>query len=362
MVPESRTPAPKHIRVLVVDDSSFMRRSIKHILETDSAIEVIDTASEGEEAIRKTKQLKPDVVLLDIAMPVMDGLTALSHIMEEQPVPVLILSGVKDAKTAIKSLELGAVDFIKKPSGVISYDIENIKSEIIYKVKGVSGVNIKKFQMYYDAYRHKSGTAPPVSRGKEKEGKELIVIGASTGGPRAVVNILSGIPRDIRAGVLIVQHMAAEFVPSFVDRLQWVCHLDISIAAEGDVVQPGKVIVSAGGKNTTVVQEKNSRIIHVDEKSSPHGILPSVDAAMESVADLYREKTLGVLLTGMGRDGALGMKAIKDRGGETIAEDEATCVVYGMPKAAVELGVVDEVLPLPDIAEAIMNKLGSHHD
>lgn len=342
------------IRVLVVDDSSFMRKSLTHILETDNSVEVVDTASEGEEAIRKVKQLKPDVVLLDIAMPVMDGLAALSHIMAEQPTPVLVLSGVKDSKTAIKSLEIGAVDFIKKPSGVISYDIEKIKDEIIYKVKGASGVNIKKFQIY-SAATH--AIPSPISKTDMEGNKQIVVIGASTGGPRAVVNILSGIPRDIKAGMLIVQHMAAEFVPSFVERLQWVSNLDVSIASEGDVIIPGKVLVSDGGKNTIVVQDKNSMVIHVSENLSSHGVLPSVDSAMETAADVYREKSLGVLLTGMGSDGANGMKAIKDEGGSTIAEDESTCVVFGMPKAAIEMGVVDEVLPLSKIAEAIMRKV-----
>ena len=353
------------IRVLVVDDSSFMRKSLSYILESDSSIKVIDTASEGEEAIRKVKQLHPDVVLLDIAMPVMDGLTALAHIMTEKPTPVLVLSGVKDSKVAIKSLEQGAVDFIRKPSGVISYDIEKIKEEIIYKVKGASGVNIKKLEIYAAAphpavsplARGTTPLTPPLARGEEKGGKEIVVIGASTGGPRAVVNILSGIPRNISTGFLVVQHMASDFVPSFVERLQWVSYLDISIASEGDVIMPGKVLVADGGSNTTIVKDKNNRLIHLDKRPSSHAVMPSIDFAMESAAREYKRDAVGVLLTGMGNDGAKGMKAIKDAGGSTIAEDESTCVVFGMPKAAIETGCVDEVLPLYKIAGAIMRFL-----
>lgn len=347
------------IHVLVVDDSSFMRKSLSYMLESDSSIKVIDTASEGEEAIHKVKQLHPDVVLLDIAMPVMDGLTALSHIMTEKPTPVLVLSGVRDSKVAIKALELGAVDFIIKPSGVISYDIEKIKEEIIYKAKVASGVDVKNLQLYI-AHTHpaaKTTPYPPLARVEKKGDEEIVVIGASTGGPRAVANILSGIPRSISAGIIIVQHMASDFVPSFVERLQWVSYLDISIASEGDVIIPGKVLVADGGSNTTIVKDKNNRLIHLDKRPSSHSVMPSIDFAMESAAELYREKTLGVLLTGMGNDGAKGMKAIKEAGGSTIAEDESTCVVFGMPKAAIDMGGVDEVVPLPKIAETIMRRI-----
>lgn len=349
------------IRVLVVDDSSFMRKSLTHILTSDSSIDVIDTASNGEEAIRKVKQLNPDVVLLDIAMPVMDGLTALIHIMKEHPTPVLVVSGVKDSKIAIKSLESGAVDFIKKPSGTISYDIEKIKDEIIFKVKGASGVNVKKLMIYAAQPPSPAGRttslSPPLVRGEEKGGKEIIVIGASTGGPRAITHVLSGIPGNISAAILIAQHMAPEFIPSFVERLQWVSNLDVSIAGEGDVIVPGRVFVSEGDSNALIERDRNYIKIHFNKEAPPHSIFPSIDFAMESAGDVFGEKSLGVLLTGMGHDGAEGMKAIKDAGGGTIAEDESTCVVFGMPKAAIEKGVVDEVLPLNEIAGAIVRRI-----
>lgn len=353
---DRRTLNSKPIRVLVVDDSSFMRKSLSYLLESDNSIDVIDTASEGEEAIRKVKQLHPEVVLLDIAMPVMDGLTALAHIMNEKPTPVLVLSGVRDSKVAIKALEHGAVDFIKKPSGVISYDIEKIKEEIIYKVKVAAGVDIKRLEIYTAQPRPAAGTTH-LEREEVKGGKEIVVIGASTGGPRALTNILSGIPRNISSAIIIVQHMTPEFIPSFTERLQWVSPLDISVAQEDDVISPGRVLIAPGGRHTIITQSRTSRRIHLNSLESEHGISPSVDFAMESAAELYGEKTLGVLLTGMGHDGAKGMKAVKEAGGSTIAEDEATCVVFGMPKAAIELGCIDEILPLHEIAGAIMRFL-----
>lgn len=351
------------IRVLVVDDSSFMRKSISYILESDSSLKVIDTASEGEEAIRKVKQLHPDVVFLDIAMPVMDGLTVLAHIMTEKPTPVLILSGVRDTNVTIKSLELGAVDFIRKPSGVISYDIEKIKEELIYKAKVASGVNVKRLQPYIS--RLASGTTPlnpPLAGEGRKGGAEIVVIGASTGGPRALANILAGIPRSISAGIIIVQHMSAEFIPSLAERLRWVSPLDISVAREDDLIRPGRVLIAPGCTNTIITQSRASRGVNLSTGESDHCIYPSVDSAMKSAAELYKDKTLGVLLTGMGQDGAKGMMAIKDAGGCTIAEDESTCIVFGMPKAAIDMGCVDDILPLPEIAGAIMRITGKEKE
>ncbi|MBI5142471.1 MAG: chemotaxis-specific protein-glutamate methyltransferase CheB [Nitrospirae bacterium] len=340
------------IRVLVVDDSSFMRKSITHILQSDRSIEVVATASDGEEAIRKVKQLAPDVVLLDIAMPSMDGLAALTHIMSERPAPVLVLSGVKDSAAAIKSLELGAVDFIRKPSGVISYDITKIAGEIIFKVKSAAGIDARKLA----AYRHVEHclvTAGP------KGDCEIVVIGASTGGPRAVANVLSGIPATISAAIFVVQHMAPEFVPSFAERLRWVSPLEVSVASDDDELLPGRVFIAPGGIDAALLRSgrREVRVRLGRVASTRHPVAPSVDHAMESAAKCYGAGTLGVLLTGMGNDGAKGMKAIKNAGGHTIAEDESTCVVFGMPKAAIEAGCVDEILPLGDIAVAIAGRV-----
>jgi len=341
------------VKVLVVDDSSFMRKSLTHILEADRSIEVVDTAADGEDAMRKVKRHSPDVVLLDIEMPVMDGLSALAHIMAECPTPVLMLSALnkRDAAIAIKSLEHGAVDFIPKPSGVISYDIEELGSEIIGKVKLAADVNVHKLALQLPEESYQRPWPKAVTR------KDIVIIGASTGGPKAVVNILSHLPRDISTAILVVQHMSQEFIPSFVDRLQWGCSLNISTARRGRAISSGQALIAPGGYHTTIVQNGDTRKIHLSRKVSPHSTMPSIDYAMESAAKAFGQSTLGILLTGLGSDGARGLEAIKKAGGNTIAEDQSTCVVFGMPKAAIKLGCVDEIVPLPQIAQTILRMI-----
>ena len=282
------------IKVLVVDDSSFMRKSLTHILEADKTIKVVDTAADGEDAMRKVKQYSPDVVLLDIEMPVMDGLAALAHIMAEYPTPVLMLSALnkRDAAIAIKSLEHGAVDFIPKPSGVISYDIEELSSEIIGKVKLAADVNVHKLALRLPDKSYERPWLKPSAR------KDIVVIGASTGGPKAVVNILSHLPRDISTAILVVQHMSPEFVPSFVNHLQWGCSLKISTARRGRVISSGEALVAPGGYHTTIVQNGDSKKIRLSRKVSSSA-MPSIDHAMESAAKAYGHSVLGVLLTGL---------------------------------------------------------------
>lgn len=341
------------IRVLIADDSSFMRKSLTHILESDDSIEVLATVADGVEAIKAVKQLQPDVVLLDIEMPEMDGLAALAHIMAECPTPVLMLSALdkRQATIAIKSLEHGAVDFIAKPSGVISYDIDLLAAEIVAKVKMAASVEVNKIVLSLPEQTHKRRGRVPHAR------KGIVVIGASTGGPRAVAKVLAGLPRDIEAAILVVQHMSPEFVPSFVDRLQWGTSLKIGKARKGEVIVPGRAIVALGGRHTVVSQNGGPRQIRFSRRKPPYGLFPSIDFAMESAASAYGEATLGVLLTGIGNDGAKGLKAIQDAGGATIVEDPSTCVVDGMPRAAIELGCVDEIVPLPNIAAMILRRI-----
>ena len=341
------------IKALIVDDSSFMRKSLTHILTSERSIDVVGTAANGEEAIQKVRQLKPDVVLLDIEMPVMDGLAALAHIMAECPTPVLMLSALnkRDAAVAIKSCEYGAVDFIPKPSGVISYDIEKLSREIVAKVKAASGVNAHKMRLHLPEETYQRQQPKPLSR------KKIVVIGASTGGPRAVAQVLSGLPRDISTAVIVVQHMSPEFVPSFVDRLQWGSSVIISTVKRGEAITPGRVLIAPGGYQTMIIANGRAQKIRLSRRASPHDILPSIDCTMESAARAYGDGTLGVLLTGLGSDGARGLKAIKEAGGSTIAEAESSCIVFGMPKAAIELGCVDEVVPLPQIARTILRMI-----
>jgi len=341
------------VKVLVVDDSSFMRKVLTQILETDSSIEVVATAADGKDAIQKIKRHSPDVVLLDIEMPVMDGLSSLAHIMAECPTPVLMLSALnkRDSAIAIKSLEYGAVDFIPKPSGVISYDIEDLSRLIIGKVKIAADVNVRKLALHLPKESYQWPWPKAVTR------KKIVVIGASTGGPKAIANVLSHLPRDISTAILVVQHMSREFMPSFVDRLKWICSLNISTARRGEAIRSGLALVAPGGYHTTIVQNGDARKIRLSKKVLAHTAVPSIDYAMESAAKVYGQSTLGVLLTGLGSDGARGLKAIKDAGGNTIAEDQSTCVVFGMPKAAIDLGCVDEIVPLSKISQNILKMI-----
>lgn len=335
------------IKVLIVDDSAFMRAAVRQILASDAGLEVVGDAEDGLDALDKVKRLNPDVVLLDVEMPVMDGLEALSRIMAETPTPVVMLSGLgqKDARVAVKCLEHGAIDFIPKPSGTISYDIDALKEEIIKKVKAAAGVDVKKIsiELPTESYR--------LERLSSGAKKAVVVIGASTGGPRAMERVLSGLQRGFPAAVVVIQHMTAAFIPSFAERLRWTCPLDVSVATDGDPVSPGRVLVAAGDTDAAIEkgQDGNGLII----TSPARGPYPSIDRAMESAAASYGEGVLGVLLTGAGSDGANGMMAIKKAGGATIAEDASTCIVYGMPKAAIEMGAVEKVVPLQEIAVAI---------
>lgn len=341
------------IRALIVDDSSFMRKAIRYILESDGSIEVVDTASNGKEAIEKIKLLHPDVVLLDIEMPIMDGLSALAHIMAKCPTPVLMLSGLadRDATLAIKSLEYGAVDFIPKPSGVISYDIDKAGNEIISKVKVAASVHVHKIDRHLQEKTFMLRAPALAIR------KEIVVIGASTGGPRAISKVLSGLPREISASIIVVQHMDPHFVPSFVERLRWESLLNISLAQNREKILPGRVYVAPGGNHMGIEVDGETKRFGFSSQVFKHTGPPSIDYAMESAADVYGEDVIGVLLTGMGMDGARGMKAIKDAGGYTIAQDESTSVVFGMPKVAIETGCIDKVVSLPNIAQAILKMI-----
>jgi two-component system, chemotaxis family, protein-glutamate methylesterase/glutaminase len=333
-------------RVLVVDDSCFMRKSLTHILRSDRAIEVVDTAVDGEEAIRKVKELRPDVVVLDVEMSVMSGLEALARIMTERPTPVLMLTGVGDRDGSVASAcwKLGAVDFIPKPSGVISYDIQRLGAEIIAKVKRATA---------RDA-RHRVVRVPVLPPGCPEPGpQKIVVIGASTGGPAALAAILPGLPPGLPAAVLVVQHMAPEFVAPFADRLRTKCPLAITVARQDEPLTPGRVVVAPGGCHTLVVRIGTEFRVQFSKREFPQTIFPSVDCAMETAAMAYGERTVGVLLTGMGNDGARGLQAVRDAGGKTIAQDPSTCLIGGMPKSALDLGCVGSVAPLHSMARTI---------
>jgi two-component system chemotaxis response regulator CheB len=349
------------IRVLVVDDSALMRRMISDILNSDKGIEVMTTARDGEDAIKKVTELKPDVVTLDVEMPRLDGLHALGYIMSEIPTPVVMVSAYtqKGAEATFRALEYGAVDFVPKPSGPVSRDIRTVGDELIAKVKVAARVDLDTLNFI------RPKRIPEGLKVKPKKiipEVRVIAIGASTGGPRALGQILPQLDPDIPAALLIVQHMAKGFTKTFAARLNREAKIEVKEAEAGERIEPGKALIAPGGYHMAVRREvtgnKAPGVIRLNQEPPVYGLRPTVDSMMLSAAEIYGDKTVGVILTGMGRDGAKGMKAIKDDKGKTIAQDKDTCVAYGMPKAAVEEGAVDKIVPLDKIPQEIMKALG----
>ena len=349
------------IRVLVVDDSALMRLMISDILNSDKEIEVVATARDGEDGIIKVTELRPDVVTLDIEMPRLDGLHALGYIMSEIPTPVVMISAFtqKGAEATFRALEYGAVDFVSKPSGPISGDIRTVGEELVAKVKVAATVDINKLKFIQP--KKISGRHLKVKPKEIVPDGKLIAIGASTGGPRALEEILPRLDPDIHAGLLIVQHMPRGFTETFAARLNRKSKIDIKQGESGDRIEEGKALIAPADYHMTVKREifgeKMAGAISLNQEPPVYGLRPTVDAMMLSTAKVYGNRAVGVILTGMGIDGAKGMKAIKDNKGRTIAQDKDTCVVYGMPKAAVKERAVDKVVPLDKIAEEIMEML-----
>ena len=330
------------IKVLIVDDSSFMRQELTRIIASDPEIEVIGTAFDGVQAIKKAEQLKPDVITLDIEMPQMDGLTALKHIMISNPTPVVIISSVtqRGAEQTFEAMRLGAVEIIAKPSGTISLNIKQQSDIIIAKIKAASKVDCSKFKKNNDIKPvavKKFGYAPA----QKNICSHIVAIGVSTGGPNTLLNIIPKLPADLPACVLIVQHMPPVFTKSFADRLNNVSNMYVKEAENDDFLRDGTVYVAPGGLHMTATKRKK---IMISEKPENTLHRPSVDVMINSVADIFSDNTTGIILTGMGKDGSKGLKKLHDKGGKTIAESEKTAVVYGMPREANEIGAVDYVL------------------
>jgi two-component system chemotaxis response regulator CheB len=338
------------LRVLVVDDSMFMRRMISDLLNQDAEIEVIGAAKNGQEGLEMARQLKPDVITLDVEMPVMDGVTMLQQLMQQQPTPVLMLSSLtkEGAEVTLKCLELGAVDFVTKPSGSISMDIYKISSQIIEKVKAVAQARVAVAPTVARPVAPPPKPSPLV--GRPTSDAPLVVIGASTGGPRALNTVMSSLPIGLHAKVLLVQHMPEGFTRSLAERLDRNSAFSVRESQGGETLQAGVAYLAQGGKHLKL--ERGGRIT-LTEDPPVHGVRPSVDVALLSIAQNYQGPMVVAILTGMGSDGAAGLRALAAKGAYTIAEDESTCVVFGMPRAAIQTGAVKRVAPLHQIAEAI---------
>lgn len=341
------------IKILIVDDSAFMRKLLSDLFSAEPDFLVIDTARNGMDAVTKVKQLKPDLITMDVEMPIMDGIKSLEVIMKETPTPVLMISSLTrdGAEATIRALELGAVDFIAKSAGIMS-NIESISHEIL--VKSRAAVQAKVFKLAENPVKVLP-TPKPITYNASSPGDEkILAIGTSTGGPRALQEIITKLPGNLPCGVVIVQHMPPGFTKSLSDRLNSLSALTVKEAEHNDVIRPGLVLIAPGDYHMEIIREGNKKVIKLNQDPPIGGHRPAVDPMMESVAKVYGQRTVGVILTGMGHDGAKGIKLIKQQLGYTIAEDQSTAVVFGMPKAAIELGVVDKVAPLSAIAAEIV--------
>jgi two-component system chemotaxis response regulator CheB len=354
-------PLTGKIRVLVVDDSALMRRVICNLLEEDQDIQVVGTAVDGFDAIHKVAELNPDVITLDLEMPRLDGLQTLGYLMSERPTPCIMLSAYtpSGAETTLKALEYGAADFVQKPSGSISLNLERVREELIDKVKVARGIDLKRlpFREGPGASAPRSASPPKLQAPVSLAVRGILAVGCSTGGPRALAELVPALPRDLPLPCLVVQHMSGGFTKSLAERLDKESLIRVKEAEEGESLLPGHAYLAPGDWHMEVERKGGLCLARLNQKPPLMGVRPSVDMLFLSVAEAYGEKSLGVILTGMGRDGSKGMKAMKQKNGKTLAQDEASCVVYGMPRAAVMAGVVDRVVPLKEMAAAIMESL-----
>ena len=346
------------IRVLIVDDSAFARFTVSKYLSQDTGLEVVGVAGDGFQAIKQVEALKPDVITLDVSMPRMDGLTALSHIMKEAPTPVIMLSALtaEGSDTTIKALELGAIDFILKPSLLYPTGDHDISQDLIGKIKSAARVNKVAMKRQLAAVQvieniSKSRQPAYAKLNKKEKSNKVVIIGSSTGGPRALYDIIPHIPADIDAGILIVQHMPPAFTKSLADRLDQLSRIHVKEAENNDEILVGRALLAPGGSHMVV---QNPGQVVLDKGPMRHGLRPAVDITMESAVDVYKNRCVGVILTGVGTDGTLGAARIKNAGGRVIAQDKATCVVFGMPGSVWENNLAEKLVPLQDIIPEVL--------
>lgn len=351
------------IRALIVDDSALIRKVLSDILNEDPKIRVIGTAVNGKDGLDKVKKLRPDVVLLDNVMPVLDGLKTLARIMKEYPTPVIIVSalGEKAEEITLTAFEYGAVDVIEKPSGILSQSMPEMAEEICRKVRTAAKANLKNLECMRDLEPwnpEKGEKKENRLREKATSVRNVLAIGASTGGPRALEKLIGSLPAEIPAAVLVVQHMPPGFTASLSKRLDEKSALRVKEAQEGDRVEEGTVLIAPGNYHMEIVRNKvnglEEEVVHLSYGPKELGSRPSVNVLFRSVAPVYGSRVISLVLTGMNCDGADGAEEIKKMGGKVIAEARSSCVVYGMPGEIIRRNLADLVLPLNRIAEEII--------
>lgn len=340
---------PPKIRVLVVDDSAVVRRAIADALGQDPELEVVGTACDSYMARDKILELNPDVLTLDIEMPRMDGLTFLRVLQKHRPMPVVVVSSLTPtgSQKALEALEAGAMDVVGKPNS--AWSIGDLRAQLPRLVKGAARARIK-------APRPGAAQATPVRAAGRYDPRQLVLMGASTGGTEALTQVLTRLP-DGLPGICVVQHMPPLFSRAFANRLNDRCAFEVREAVDGDAVHPGLALVAPGDYHMAVIGDESGYRVLLQQGPPLHHTRPAVDVLFNSAASCARSHAVAVLLTGMGSDGAQGMRKLKDTGATTLAQDEESCVVYGMPRAAAELGVVDQVVSLEGMPEAILNAL-----
>jgi two-component system chemotaxis response regulator CheB len=347
---------PDKVKVLIVDDSAYMRVVLKDILESDPDIVIVGSAKDGVEAIEKASTLSPHVVLLDIQMPRMDGLATLRRIMRDSPTRVIMLSAMDkfDDQLPIRALEFGAVDFISKPSGPVSIDIVNFKDKIIEIVKLAAGVKVEVLKRASAPLPHKLNAIRKVVTLEAKG----IVLAASTGGPRALEMIFAALPKELPSPLFIVQHIPAEFSNSLTKRLSSANGPRVVLAGDEQRVEKGMAYLAPGGRHLKLAWKGASNLMmRLSDESPVNFVKPSADVLFKSAADCFGANAMGIVLTGMGADGAAGAKAIRLAGGEVLVQDEQSSLAFSMPRSVIEAGAASKVIPLESIAEQIVRFL-----
>ncbi|WP_026689881.1 protein-glutamate methylesterase/protein-glutamine glutaminase [Alteribacter aurantiacus] len=344
----------KKIRVVIIDDSAFMRKMIGDLLEADSTITVIGKARNGKQGIALVKELNPDVITLDVEMPVMSGLEALKTLMIENPVPVIMVSSTtkRGADTTMEAMSLGAFDFIPKPSGSISLDMHRVQADLIQKVRAASTSIQSQAVELVNHHKVEEETTTACA----KTMNQIVAIGTSTGGPRALQNILKDLPSTFPYPVLIVQHMPPGFTKSLSERLNQLSKIKVKEAENGEIIKRGIAYIAPGGYHLKVKRIGSSVVVQLDySASSVNGHRPSVDVMLHSLSNLSKTRTIVVILTGMGSDGTCGVKQLKSVGNAfVIAESKHTSIVYGMPRSVIDAGLCDKVVDLNQVTKELL--------
>lgn len=344
-------------RVVVVDDSAFMRKLITEMVQSSDEFTVVGTAVNGEDGLREIREKNPDIVTLDIEMPVMDGLAALEEIMKVSPRPVVMLSAAgsqKGTDMTIRALELGAVEFVRKPSGPISIDLVTVREQLIGALRAAAKTNLRGVEASARKTLPKRAAAPP-SPEAGSCCSVAVTIASSTGGPRALAEIIPQIPSDLGIAVFIVQHMPKDFTRSLAQRLDLTSPMPVAEAVDNELVSANRVYMAPGGVHMVVADSPAGPVVRLDTGAPVWGVRPAADPMFKSAAKIFGRNTIGVILTGMGRDGAEGLMVLRAAGGTAVVQDESTSLIYGMPQAALAAGGADHILPITEIASKLVD-------